>query len=245
MINLNICHIKPPLPIVKSDSTDTTVFYARASAHFTVLYDRGVGGPPCVCRVGWPVFQDPSCPPGPQLLQAPSSSFAFSSLQRLEPLQIYLLSGLSGQLNTPRQHKGCASLCEREITEMIVLLQKSHCFVKEKLGKSRFWDLQYIWPAPLFDAGRSQGWYTVYSIPCFLCLSCEYLQQGLYLILWTNSSSGPEGCQSISLSLHIFACLRSRLWKLCGTAHWVQLLNRIHEMGESIVNSSVLLLFIW
>lgn len=141
------------------------------------------GGPPCVCRVGCPVWKllsrHRSCPSRTPAAASPCSSFAFNSLQQLEPLRIYLLGGMSGSWTLSDTAQGCASLCGRGITEMIVLPQKLNCFVKEKLSETRAETYATHLTHSLFDAKRSQGWYTVYSILCLLCLSCEYFRAGI------------------------------------------------------------------
>jgi len=101
-----------PLPFAKSDSTDTIVFYARASERFTVLRDRGVGGPPC--HAEWDVLRG-SCFPGPggacprpQLLpvrkRAASSLFklCFQFLAATCAITDLPTWWLAGQLNAPR-----------------------------------------------------------------------------------------------------------------------------------------------
>lgn len=155
---------KAPLPIIKSDSTDTIVFYAKASEHFMVLHDRGAtlcvqSGMSCV-KAAFQAqelpLQDPGCCLPVRVLQAPCSGFAFSSLQQLEPLRIYLPGGLLGSWTLSDIAQGCASLCGRGITEMIVLLQKLNCFVKEKLNKTRAETYATHLTHSLFDAKRSK-----------------------------------------------------------------------------------------
>ena len=125
--------------------------------------------------------QDPSCCLSVRELQALCSSFAFNSLPQLAPLQIYLLGGLLGSWTLQDRAKGCTSLCGRGITDITVLLQKWCCFVKEKLSKTRAETYATHLTCSLSNARKSQGWYTVYSILCLLCLNCKYFRAGTVL----------------------------------------------------------------